>query len=290
MNVRRWLTAVAVFVTAVLGTFTLGAPTAQAAECGGVWVVVAGQGTKCATSHGTGKAALQSAGFSTKDKSPGFLCQINGSPASCVITNDAYWSYWQATKNADGTWGKWTYSNLGYTSTKPKKGNAEGWVFGNGKTPPPAPPKDAPKPPPAPTTSAPAPSKPEPAPTTSAPKPADPKPAPSKPATTKASSAPTKTQTKPAAPAVSQPAGQPEAAPEASESAPGEAVPSDSPEATPEPEATGSPSSAPESLTTAAPIATPADGGSPVGTIATIGAIVLGGGGLGAWWFLKRRP
>ena len=294
MIIRRLLTAVAVFAAAVLGTFTLGVPTAQAASCDGVWVVVAGQGTKCATSHGTGKAALQSAGFSTKDKSPGFLCQINSSPSSCVISTEAYWSYWQAKKNADGSWGKWTYSNLGYTSTSPAKGSAEGWSFGNGSTPPPAPPKDAPKPPPAATTSAPAPSKPAPAPATSASKPAASKPATSQPAASQpGASKPAPASKVPAAPG-KPPASQP-AAPAASEPAAGEASTPGTGDGAPEASSTDAPIPEPtaEVLTSSVvptPTAAPAGGGSPVGVAVTLGVVALGGGGLGAWWFLKRRP
>lgn len=274
-------------VAAAGGTLApIAAPPAQAAgDCDGVWVVVAGQGTKCATSHSTGKAALRSAGFSVRDKTPGFLCQINSSPSTCTITEDKHWAYWQASRKADGSWGPWRYSQLGYTSTSPKKGDAEGWVFGAGmygpKPPaPPAAPKPAPTsapPKPAPTSKAPAPTSKAPAPTSKGPAPTTKAPAP-------ASSAPAPTK----------PAAAPTDRPETATST----EPNPTPEATPvEAEPTASEPSTDEGPLTAGPTPPPTavatvdgDGsGTPVGVIATAGVLVAGGGALGGWMLLRRR-
>lgn len=39
---------------------------------------------------------------------------------------------------ADGSYGAWAYSNDGSATYRPRYGDAEGWSFGDGKTPPPA--------------------------------------------------------------------------------------------------------------------------------------------------------
>ena len=116
------------------------APEQADRSCPGVWVIVADQAARCAPEHATGKAALQSAGFAVRDQSPNFLCQIDGTPATCTASTSAYWSYWQATVNDDGTWGEWVYAQIGYAQSAPQPGDAEGWVFGDGKQVPPSPP------------------------------------------------------------------------------------------------------------------------------------------------------
>ncbi len=112
----------------------------QATTCSGVWVIVdkgplGGTSTRCASSYSTGATALTSAGFSITRKS-GMICTIGGVPDPCAISNSAYWSYWHAQRRADGSYGAWTYSNLGADSYNPKKGDAEGWRFGNGSSAP----------------------------------------------------------------------------------------------------------------------------------------------------------
>ncbi len=128
----------ALTAAALLG---LAAPAPASAEtpsgdCAGVWVAVDGQATRCATRHATGQEALVSAGFTVEDGSPGMLCRIGGVPDVCKLSPSGYWSYWQSTRGADGTWTPWSYSQLGYTASHPAAGTAEGWVFGDGKTPP----------------------------------------------------------------------------------------------------------------------------------------------------------
>jgi hypothetical protein len=123
------------------------APTQDPASCAGVWVVVEGQGAGCASGYSTGQEALASAGFATQDSSPGLLCRIDEQPQTCSVTPSGYWSYWQATRDASGGFGAWTYSQLGYTTSHPQAGNAEGWVFGDGSQPPAPPcPRPAPRP------------------------------------------------------------------------------------------------------------------------------------------------
>lgn len=259
------------------------APAPQAATCSGVWVVVGGQGTRCATSFGTGKQALSSAGFSVAEKSAGFLCQINGSPATCTVSTSAYWSYWHASKNANGTWGAWQYSSLGYTSYKPKQGDAEGWAFGNGKTPPGAPPASAPA------TSAPAP-----APTTKAPTTQAPAPTTKAPATTKAPGAPTTTvqggATQGGATTQAAGSGSVSAAPDATVApdASASAVAASGP-GTGEATAVATDLPAPVASSTALDNAAPASSGSAVGALATLGVVVAGSSALGGWWLVKGR-
>lgn len=290
---RRGLAAAGFVLAAAAGGLAApGAvsPATAADTCDGVWVVVKSSGvsgTRCASSYTTGKVALRSAGFTTRDQSPGFLCQISDFPTTCTITNDQHWAYWQATRNADGSFGPWRYSQLGYTSTRPKKGDAEGWVFGAGMYGPQPPRPPAAPPPPA--TTAPAP-----APTTQAPAPQPtkaPAPAPS-PSSTRASRAPS---TAPGAPPS---ATSPAARPGTASNTP--APPASPTEPTPDaaaPTATDAPSatvSAEPTASAAAPEAPPAPAasgqqGSPVGALATGGVVLAGAGALGGWWFLRRR-
>ncbi|MBK8461605.1 MAG: hypothetical protein IPL36_00595 [Nigerium sp.] len=132
-------------VTLALTATGLGLPAAAAPDqadrsCPGVWVVVTDHEARCAPEHATGKAALHSAGFAVRDRSPNFLCQIDGAPATCTLRPSAYWSYWQASVNEDGTWGDWVYSQTGYAQSRPRQGDAEGWAFGDGSQAPPTPP------------------------------------------------------------------------------------------------------------------------------------------------------
>lgn len=86
------------------------------------------------SSGSTGQQALaNSFGYSEIASQPGFICQIDGAPASdCQSTppGSAYWSYWQA---APG--GGWAYSSRGFSSSRVKPGGFEGWAFGSGGSP-----------------------------------------------------------------------------------------------------------------------------------------------------------
>lgn len=128
--------------TAWLFTATAAVPVATAAPatCVGVWVVVdatAAGGTVstgCAAEHATGAEALAAAGF-TATRASAMICQIDGLPERCKVSPSAYWSYWQATPDGDH-YGDWVYATLGPGGYQPRGGDAEGWMFGDGGTPP----------------------------------------------------------------------------------------------------------------------------------------------------------
>ena len=291
----------------------------QAASCSGVWVVVdfgslgGGISARCATSHSTGTAALRNAGFSPTI-TDGFVYKINGKPGKPDIYK-AYWSYWHATRKADGSYNSWTYSNLGANSYKPTAGNAEGWRYqslSDGKVPPGAAPpsSETPKPTPKPTKSN------------------TPKPQPTKKPSAKPSKAPSnKPSNKPSVKPSSKPTVKPSSKPSAS-SKPGASSKATTPTASRRPtptasgrprsttSSTGSPSAtspgstagSPSTPATAsgeasggvvaapvsaeAPSAAPTedpDNGSPVGLIATLGIVVAGVAGLGGWWWKGRN-
>ncbi len=128
--------AAALLVSGAAATPVAAAPESDATSCAGVWVVVEGDRAGCAAAFSSGQEALASAGFTTQDSSPGLLCRIDEVPAVCTVKPSAYWSYWQATRDAAGGFGPWTYSSLGYANSRPQAGNAEGWVFGDGSQPP----------------------------------------------------------------------------------------------------------------------------------------------------------
>ena len=252
----------------------------QAASCAGVWVVVdfgslGGISTKCATSYDTGLAALKSAGFSpTIDD--GFVYKIAGKPSKPDI-NKAYWSYWHATRQDDGTYSSWSYSNLGASSYKPSKGNAEGWRYvslSDPKTPPQAaPPSDVASPTPTPTK------------TTAKP---TPKPSASK-TTTKASATGASATKTTASPNATKTASATATAAKTQARASATATASEPGTATATTESDGAHSDAAQQ-----PAAAPAESGSvgsPMGAIVVGAIVVAAAGGLGGWWMLKgRRP
>lgn len=106
-------------------------PAPQASSCAGVWVVVdygalGGPTTACAGSYSTGMAALRSA--STVVLDAGMVVKINGLPAT-PNTQVNYWSYWHATRQADGSYSGWSYSSVGPSSYHPTVNDAEGWRY-----------------------------------------------------------------------------------------------------------------------------------------------------------------
>ncbi|HSK32642.1 MAG TPA: hypothetical protein VK903_04085 [Propionicimonas sp.] len=240
-------------------TTTQALPLPQAATCAGVWVVVdygseGGISTRCATKHGTGTAALRSAGFNpTLDG--GMITRISGKPAS-VDVNKNYWSYWHATRKSDGSYSGWSYSSQGANSYHPSAGSADGWRYqalSDGKVAPGA------APPKAQTTA--------------------PKPTPTKPKATptaKATAKPTPTRTTATGKATATPRATPTATPAATPTGPVETAA----------EATGEPV---ESTTFEQAGGASPGGGSPVGAIAAGAVVILGGAGLGGWWLLKGR-
>lgn len=260
----RRLAAIAVLLLAFTG---LGVPrpaAAAPAACSGVWVVVESS-VRCADTFSNGLVALRSAGYQV-ETTGGMICRINGAPATCVVASAAYWSYWHAKRNADGTYGAWTYSNKGAEAYRPAQGDAEGWTFGSGKSVPPGRPPAAPIAPP----------------TQPAPPPATTRPATS--TSTKATTAPTGTQaaTTQAAP----PAGRaptPDAAPSAaSAEAVASAVPTAAAALTPDTTA-----GAGGSPTPPAPAASPKGPSGPATAVFALGALALGG--VGTAWAVKRR-
>lgn len=269
------------------------AGTAQPADaaqssCDGVWVVVdygslGGTETKCATSHGTGAAALRSAGFDPTI-ADGFVEKISGKPSKSD-PNKAYWSYWHATLKSDGSYSGWSYSNLGATASHPQRGSAEGWRYqslSDGKVPPgAAPPKgEANTPTPKPTAT--------PKPTQSAKPSAKPTKTPTKAPSSSASATKSASQ----GPSASATATGTASAPASASASATSATPSPVPAST-------SPASTPSAADPAATVAaTPyasdttgpsSDGSGPVGLIVAAVVLVAGGGGLGLWWYLRGR-
>ncbi len=145
---RRRITALAtaVLLTAAAGSGIVAgtsAPAAAAACSGqsGVTVVVdrgslgGGIAQVCNPSRGGNAAALVTgAGFSLTyvQRQPGFVCRVDGLPASdpCVNTPpaDAYWGLWWS----DGSSGTWTYSSLGAGSLSVPEGGYVGFAWQSG--------------------------------------------------------------------------------------------------------------------------------------------------------------
>jgi hypothetical protein len=167
----RPLTLLLSSLALALGTLVAApAAPASAAACSGtsgVTVVIDSTAYCAPGDPASGLAALQAvASVVQVQTQPGFVCRINGAPASdpCVRTPPAtaYWSYWHAQPG-----GSWQYSNLGAASYDPAPGSVEGWSFGSGGRPGIAPPS-AP-------TQQPSPAQPDPPPASTAP-PAQPAP------------------------------------------------------------------------------------------------------------------
>ena len=105
---------------------------AQTSSCAGVWVVVdygalGGTSTACAGSYSTGMVAVRSAGFAVV-LDAGMVVKINGLPQVANIQQN-YWSYWHATRAADGSYSAWSYSSVGPSAHHPTPGEAEGWRY-----------------------------------------------------------------------------------------------------------------------------------------------------------------
>lgn len=303
----RWATRVAAGATAALlaGAVPAAAAAApatppvrqaRAASCSGVWVVVdfgtlgGGIQSKCAAagSHSTGAAALR-ATF-TIDFRGGLLYRINGKPSDGGFRTDHYWSYWQAKKNADGSYSSWSYSNLGAGQYKPQQGDAEGWRFlsTNDMIPPQsAPPRDTP-PPPTRTTSRPtsgqstrttaAQTRTTTTRTTTTRTTGTQTRQPQTSTTTSAPNSPSGTQS---VPATQPPSVQPTTTP------PTSSPPATVPNSDSVPTGTDPTEHAGETVNTDPPQQDDQSG--LIATLGTLAVLVLGGGGLGAWWFLRRR-
>ncbi len=134
---------------AVTAFATLGAPSALAENAACVQVVVdtrsAGGGvrTACATGDpSSGLDALESAGIPFQQRPDGLVCVIAGVPAEgCGATSATrFWSYWLREPGA----ASWRMSQVAPAQHDPRPGGAEGWVWGDGRTPPPEVPASAP--------------------------------------------------------------------------------------------------------------------------------------------------
>jgi hypothetical protein len=150
-DVTRLAVRLAAVTLGVAAVGVVAQPPAQAATCGsasGVSVVVdfhqlgGGVQTFC-DAGGAGKYAdkqFVDAGHSLTyvQRQPGFVCRVDGTPASdpCVNTPpaDAYWSLWWS----DGKSGTWTYSSTGVASLKVPAGGyvALSWQQGSAKAAP----------------------------------------------------------------------------------------------------------------------------------------------------------
>ncbi|MGV8908381.1 MAG: hypothetical protein ACOH1Y_05315 [Propionicimonas sp.] len=258
----------------LMAVLTLGwvgaVPQAAAATstCSGVWVVVdfgslGSTSTECATSYGTGTAALRSAGLPpTLDSA--MIVKVGGLPSNPDL-NKAYWSYWHATRKSDGSYSGWSYSTLGANGYHPSKGNAEGWHYqslSGGNVPPAArpPAAEAPKPTP----------KPTPTPTRTSKPSATAKPTATRKPTARASSASTSATARPSI---------------ATSTTPTPVLPTPTPTVTPTDAQTIEASELGQQTTSSQRPA----GGSPVGALIAGGLVVAGAAGIGGWWWLRGR-
>ncbi|GAA3541929.1 hypothetical protein AFL01nite_25570 [Aeromicrobium flavum] len=133
MRLRLVRALAAVLLGTAAGVVGATAPAHAAACAAGTGVtVVVGSSVGC-DADGGGRAAdnFAAAGHSLKyaSRAPGFVCRVDGAPASdpCVdaAPADAYWGlFW-----ADGKSGSWVYSSLGVTALKVPTGGAVAFVF-----------------------------------------------------------------------------------------------------------------------------------------------------------------
>ncbi len=108
--------------------------TAEAAACPkgtGVTVVVNSSVSCNAGGAGQTAASIYGGRLTYAKKQPGFVCRVDGYPASdpCVTTSpaDAYWGlFW-----SNGTSGSWSYSSVGAGSLRIPKGGWVAFVFQN---------------------------------------------------------------------------------------------------------------------------------------------------------------
>lgn len=259
-------------LTAILAVGPVAAVPAQAAplpaavSCSGVWVVVddgtrAPQASCARDGFSTGTKALRSAGFSVIIDN-GFILKIGGRPSGKSDPSKAYWSYWHATRQADGSYSDWSYSSLGADAYHPSKGNAEGWRYqslSEGKVAPRAGVPTA-------VTTEPTPS---PTPTKASPKP-------TKKATASATPSASATAKSTATATSSATAGS-SSSPSAAESSLTPSAPATTTEIT--------------AVAVEAPTAEPTQptSGSPVGSIAAGVVVIAAAGGIGGWWLVKGR-
>ena len=79
----------------------------------------------------TGRAALESAGFTLTDSIPGMICAIDANPDPCPEDFEgSFWAYW----TTEG--GEWVSHTAGADGTDPAPGDIEGWRYNDGATGP----------------------------------------------------------------------------------------------------------------------------------------------------------
>ncbi len=250
---------------AVAGLAVTAGPAAASACAGstGVTVVVdtgTSVSTRCASGpSGSALTALAAvASVEQVQTQPGFVCRIDGFPASdpCVRTPPAtaYWAFFHAERG-----GSWTYSSQGAGSYAPAAGSVIGFAFGAGSAPRTAPPAPA---------------------------------STSTPATTTAARSPTPTtrSTNRPAPTTDRTSGGVAATPPAS--TPSRTVTATpSPTTSPAPTATAppTPSGGPSPVEGALASEPQASSSGGVGTLVVAGALLVLVGGLAAWIARRRR-
>ena len=142
-SIRPWGARLLVAMLVGTGAGLAAVAPAHAAACergSGVTVVVNGDVRCDANGGGPAAANFRDVGHSLRPVStqPGFVCQVNGSPASdpCINTppSNAYWALWWS----DGTSGSWNYSDSGVSGLTVPAGGWVAFVFqtSSGRTPP----------------------------------------------------------------------------------------------------------------------------------------------------------
>jgi hypothetical protein len=80
----------------------------------------------------TGREALERAGFTTTDSTPGMICAVDGLPDPCPEEFDGnYWAYFTAEPG-----GGWTARTEGADTADPAPGSFEGWRYNDGSAGP----------------------------------------------------------------------------------------------------------------------------------------------------------
>jgi len=80
----------------------------------------------------TGRAALETAGFTATDSQPGMICAIDAAPDPCPATFEgSFWSYWHSPAEGD-----WIAYQVGADSSDPVAGEIEGWRYNDGSSGP----------------------------------------------------------------------------------------------------------------------------------------------------------
>jgi hypothetical protein len=85
----------------------------------------------------SGQQVLQQAGVRLAFDRSGFICRLDGYPATCRSDTTHYWSYYHRAAGAAA--GAWAYSELGAASYRVHPGETEGWRYVHGEQHAPAP-------------------------------------------------------------------------------------------------------------------------------------------------------